>query len=290
LSEIRKILEHCVARLENGDKALDVAQSAVELLEDCPAFNAGRGSVLDERGVIDMDAAIMDGSTLNCGSVSGVEHVRNPVRLARAIMDKTRHQMLIGQGAENFARQQGLEFVSQEWLMTDRRIQQYRAAHENPTAVQAEGASVKNSVSEPNDDSKGTIGVVVCDKRGHLAAASSTGGLFNKMHGRVGASPLIGCGTYANEYAAVSITGHGEQFMRHSAAYQICARMEFGKESLQEAANHTMARLPPATGGLIAVDSKGNIATPYNSLGMIRGIADAKGIFQYAVWEETFGK
>lgn len=252
--------------LDDGGSSLDAVQAAIVVLEDAPIFNAGKGAVFNAVGSHELDASIMDGATLNAGAAAGVSTVRNPILLARAVMDHSPHVMLSGEGAEQFSRQHGLEQVTPDYFDTERRRQQLekRLAQD-----------LKSTVTSPSSDYFGTVGVVALDRDGNLAAGTSTGGMTAKRYGRVGDSPVIGAGTYANNASCgVSSTGHGEYFIRHVVAYNICARMEHRGESLQDAADAVIMRElvdVGASGGVVAMDAQGNIAWPFNSQSMTRG-------------------
>lgn len=268
--------------LAAGGSALDAVTEAVRLLEENPLFNAGKGAVFTHAGTNELDASIMDGATLNAGAVAGVSHIRNPILAARAVMEYSNHVLFIGDGAEAFAKTQGIEFVEPDYYFTEARYEQLqRALREQSGAVlDHDGATqtAQKTQNEPIDPDKkfGTVGAVAIDIHGNLAAATSTGGMTNKQVGRVGDSPLIGAGCYANNNTvAVSTTGTGEMFMRTVAAYDVSAMMEYAGMSLEQATNKVvMEKLPTINGrgGLIAIDSKGNVVTPFNSEGMYRGI------------------
>lgn len=265
--------------LTAGGTALDAVQTAVQMLEDNPMFNAGRGSVFNHEGVNELDAAIMDGATANAGAVAGLKHVRNPILLARAVMDHSPHVLLMGEGAEVFARERGLEFVDPEFFHTPRRWQQLQNALERERKA---AESTSSTPLRPRDDELfSTVGAVALDRQGNLAAATSTGGRTNKRFGRVGDVPIIGAGTYANNATcAISATGHGEYFIRNVVAYDICARMEYKGESLAAAAEAVvMDKLvqQEAGGGVIGVDGKGNLAMQFNTTGMYRASIDTEG-------------
>ena len=255
--------------LEAGESALDVVTEAVRLREECPLFNAGIGAVYTRDGTHELDACVMDGNTLKAGAVAGVNQLRNPFHAARLVMDRSPHVMMIGPGAEQFAFDQGMERVSPEIFSTPERYAQLLAAR-------ASGEMVLDHSGAPLDENKkmGTVGAVALDLQGNLAAATSTGGMTNKLPGRVGDSPLVGAGCYANNASvAVSCTGTGEVFIRALAAYDIAALMEYGGLSLSEACERVVMEKLPAlggSGGLIAVDHEGNVALPFNSEGMYR--------------------
>jgi len=267
VNALRSILDEGIAQLEQGRPAVDVVQKACEMLEDFPEFNSGRGASLDENGKCMLEASIMK-SSLDCGAASGLEHVKNPIRLARAVMDHTRHHFLISQGAEKFARQQGLEMVDNEYFVTEKRKQIW---NESQNTQKPKGG--------------GTIGCVARDVHGNMAAGTSTGGLLRKLEGRVGDSPIIGAGTYCNKFAAVSGTGVGEFFLRNCVSYQVCARMEFGGQSLEKATQEVISSLPSDIGGVIAVDSQNNVVLKFNTLGMSRACATSEGKYFIGIWE-----
>lgn len=284
--------------LETGGSALDAVEQSVGELENNPLFNAGRGSVFTHDGANEMDASIMDGASHSAGAVAFVKNVKNPIRLARLVMERTEHVLLAGDGANEFARQMKIELADDQYFFTDFRYQQLLEARElgkiqldhaakEPElieAVESHQSQPANRVTEPktqNSKSKiGTVGAVACDSRTNLAAATSTGGMTNKKFGRIGDTPLVGAGTYAdNETCAVSCTGHGEFFMLAAAAYDVAARMKYKNLNLNAAATETIERLRDigGEGGLIAVDRLGNVAMPFNSEGMYRASATADG-------------
>ena len=270
--------------LVDGGSALDAVSLAVDLLEDCPLFNAGHGAVFTHDETHELDAAVMDGATLRAGAVACVSRVRRPLRAARAVMEHSEHVLLVGAGAEAFAEGLELEMVSPDYFSTEtRRAQLRRALSTDQAVLDHDGAALvfRSSAADaaPLDDSRkfGTVGAVALDAHGNLAAATSTGGMTNKRPGRVGDTPLIGAGTYAdNRTAAVSCTGTGEMFIRTVAAYDICARMAYGGQSLDAAAQQVVMEVLPAMGGrggLIAVDAQGHLSLPFNTEGMYRGHA-----------------
>lgn len=265
---LSSIVETGQRMLEAGESALDVVTEAVRLLEECPLFNAGIGAVFTRDETHELDACVMDGITLKAGAVAGVSHLRNPVLAARLVMEQSPHVLLVGEGAEKFAFAHDMEAVSPEIFSTPERYQQLLAAR---------GAGeTRLDHSAPLDESTktGTVGAVALDKAGNLAAATSTGGMTNKLPGRVGDSPLPGAGCYANNASvAVSCTGTGEVFIRTLAAYDIAALMDYGGLSLAEACERVVMEKLPAlegSGGLIAIDREGNVALPFNSEGMYR--------------------
>jgi beta-aspartyl-peptidase (threonine type) len=254
--------------LEAGESALDVVTEAVRLLEECPLFNAGIGSVFTRDETHELDACVMDGVTLKAGAVAGVSRLRNPVLAARLVMEESPHVLLTGSGAEAFAFGHGMEPVSPDLFSTDARFQQLLEARSAGMTQLDHAAPLDETIK------MGTVGAVALDKAGNLAAATSTGGMTNKLPGRVGDSPLPGAGCYANNAtAAVSCTGTGEVFIRALAAYDITALMDYGGLSLSEACERVVMEKLPAlggVGGLIAVDREGNVALPFNSEGMYR--------------------
>ena len=275
-SALRDILLAGQKCLADGGSALDAVTLAVSLLEDCPLFNAGHGSVFTRDETHELDASVMDGEGLRAGAVACVSHIKHPVQAARAVMEKTSHVLLVGAGAEDFARLHELEMVTPDYFSTEfRREQLLRARAEGLTLLDHDGGHEEQPLNEKTKF--GTVGAVALDAHGHLAAATSTGGMTNKLPGRVGDSPLIGAGTYADDrYAAVSCTGSGEMFIRAAAAYDVCARMAYAEQSLHEAAHATVyegVTTLGGSGGLIAVDRHGNVCLPFNSEGMYRGHA-----------------
>lgn len=260
--------------LESGGASLDAVTTAVRILENDPLFNAGRGAALTRDGAAELDAAVMEGSTQRAGAVASVRHVRNPVDLARRVMEKSRHVLLVGAGAEEFALEEGLELVPNSYFRTAERLQQ----------LESEQRGERMSDLIP---SHGTVGAVALDSKGDLAAATSTGGMTNKRQGRVGDSPIIGAGTYAkNGVCAVSATGHGEFFIRAVAAYHICAAVEYRGLSLEEAARemlHGILRRLGGQGGIIGIDSGGHIVMDFSTQGMFRGARDSRGRNELAI-------
>jgi beta-aspartyl-peptidase (threonine type) len=258
--------------LESGGCALDAVEAAVTVLEDDPLFNAGRGAVLTADGAVELDAAIMDGCDLRAGAVAQVRHLRNPVQLARRILEDSAHVFLIGEGAERFALEAGLSLVDNDCLITPDRRQQWLALRQQLARAGSDSAAPTVALDEPP---LGTVGAVARDRGGRLAAATSTGGTAGKRSGRVGDSPVIGAGTYAdNQTCAVSTTGHGEWFLRTVQAFDIAARLRYGAYSLGSAVNEAITqRLSDlgAAGGLIAVDQHGQIAMGHNTPVMFRG-------------------
>ena len=272
---LQTALEKGWSILQGGGNALDAVEETVVELENCPLFNAGKGSVFTHDGKNEMDASLMDGKSLEAGAVAFIRNLKNPIRIARFVLEKTPHILLSGQGAMDFATEMNAEFVEDEYFFTEFRWQQLLNAREE-NVVQLD-----HTVEEPvlveeilaEEKKFGTVGAVACDNKGNLAAATSTGGMTNKKFGRVGDSPIIGAGTFAdNETCAVSCTGHGEFFMKTLAAFDVSARMKYQGKKLYEAAFETVEYLRTigGEGGLIAVDRRGNVALPFNSEGMYR--------------------
>lgn len=261
--------------LDDGASALDVVEAVIRLLEDDPLFNAGRGAVYNHVGDHELDASIMDGETLACGAVAGVRTVRHPITLARHVMERTRHVLLAGPGAEEFAGEVGVERVEPSFFDTPERYEAWQRALERPAAALAA------------DSKYGTVGVVALDRQGRLAAGTSTGGLTDKKFGRVGDSPIVGAGTYANGTVAVSGTGIGEEYIRHGIARSLAALMDYRGWDVERATKHLIEEvLRPGDGGLIALAADGTISMEYNTSAMFRGAADAGGRFEVAIWDD----
>jgi L-asparaginase / beta-aspartyl-peptidase len=269
-------LDAGTAVLSRGGTSLDAVTAAVKVLEDDPHFNAGRGAVLTRRGRAELDASIMQGRTLAAGAVAGLAHVKNPIELARRVMEKSRHVLLVGEGAEEFALEEGLILVPNEYFRTpgrERALQ--RAQH---------GERTWELIAPPH----GTVGAVALDAAGDLAAATSTGGTTRKRPGRIGDSPIIGAGTYAkNGVCAVSATGYGEYFIRTVAAYDVCAQVEYGRRTLAEAVGNVLREkigVLGGDGGIIAVAPDGTVVMDFNTEGMFRGLADSRGRREIALF------
>lgn len=298
------------AVLTGGGAALDAVQVAVRVLEDCPLFNAGRGAVFTYDGQHELDASLMDGSTRAAGAVAGVCGARNPIDLARLVMEQSEHVLLVGAGAEAFGKLHGLPFEAPEYFFVEHRHKQWIEARtanriqldhaapleepektDLPGGTGQAGPARRLPVNDTRTSKMGTVGAVARDQHGHLAAATSTGGMTNKRWGRVGDSPLIGAGTWADDRTcAVSCTGHGEHFMRHVVGYDIACLMEYRGLSLAEACRVVVFdKLAPVggEGGLVAVDAAGNIALPFNSDGMYRAFQTSRETApQVAIYRE----
>jgi len=259
--------------LQNGAEAVDAVAAAVTVLEDFELFNAGKGSVFTNQGTHEMDASIMNGKNLKSGAVAAVSHIKNPIQLARAVMQYSEHVLLLGDGAEAFAKLHNIEFAEDDYFFSPFRFEQWQRAKKRNMIV----------LDHVDDKKFGTVGAVALDKFGNLAAATSTGGMTNKMFGRVGDSPLIGSGTYANNNTcAVSCTGHGEYFIENVVAYDISCLLEYKGLTLDDATNLVvMDKLKKidAEGGLIAIDKNGNFCLPFNTKGMYRGWMKGEGDF-----------
>lgn len=269
--------------LANGGSATDAVTAAVVSLEDCILFNAGRGSVFTKTGGHEMDASIMDGKTLDAGAVAGVSSVRNPILLARKIMQESEHVMLSGEGALQFAKQYGLKLEPVDYFFSDFRHRQWQLVKNETTVALDHNLQISASAEATVNKEKkfGTVGAVACDAHGNIAGATSTGGMTNKNYSRIGDTPIIGAGTYANNNTcAISCTGHGELFMKAVAAYDVSCLMEYGRHTLEEAMKIvTLDKLVKlkGEGGMIGVDAAGNAAMIFNCEGMYRGMQKNTG-------------
>ncbi|KAG9443552.1 hypothetical protein H6P81_014892 [Aristolochia fimbriata] len=291
-------LRHClnlgVTALKTHQSPLDVVELVVRELENCPHFNAGRGSVLTSDGTVEMEACIMNGTTKKCGAVSGLKTVVNAITLARLVMEKTPHIYLAFDGAEAFAREQGVQTMDSRHFITEENIERLKQAKQANT-VQIDFTQpapspkiMPEKISPVDGDSQiGTVGCVAVDGLGNLAAATSTGGLVNKMVGRIGDTPIIGSGTYANNLCAVSATGKGEAIIRATVARDVAALMEYKGLSLEEAAAYVIEQqVPKGNAGLVAVSAAGDITMPYNTAGMFRACATEDGYSEVAIWND----
>ncbi len=276
--KLQEALNVGYAILEKGGTSLEAIQKTINVMEDSPLFNAGKGAVFNSAGKNELDASIMDGKTLNSGAVAGVSHIRNPINAARIVMDSTRHVLLSGKGAEDFAKQHGLVFVEDNYFHTEKRYNQLLKAQKKDK-VQLDHSAI--NTNELIDDHKyGTVGAVALDKNGNIAAATSTGGMTNKKYGRIGDSPLIGAGTYANNNTCgVSCTGTGEYFIRTLAAHEASSLMQYKNLPLQEAFENVIAQIGDlgGDGGMVGLDKEGNIAWFFNTEGMYRGYKKSNG-------------
>ncbi|WP_262378708.1 isoaspartyl peptidase/L-asparaginase family protein [Luteimonas viscosa] len=273
------------AQLRSGKPALDAVTAAITVLEDTPQFNAGRGAVFTHDGRNELDTSIMDGASGQAGAAAGLRRVKNPILLARSIMERSRHVMMVGEGAEAFAREQGIALVEPAYFRTEKRWQQLQKA----LAAEASAQSAATPPELPGKAYFGTVGALALDAQGHLAAGTSTGGMTNKRYGRVGDAPIIGAGTWADARCAVSGTGWGEFYIRAAAAHEICARVRLTGTPLRRAADAVINEDIPAAGGdggAIALGADGNVAFPFNSPGMYRGWIGADGVPHVAIWPE----
>lgn len=260
-NKLREVLETGYKILDGGGSALDAVEAVIKLMEDSPLFNAGKGAVLTEKGAAELDASIMDGKTLSAGAVAGIKHVKSPITLARRVMEKSPHVMMISEGAEEFAKQNGLEMVENNYFITNERWESYQRA-------------LQREEERKKMEKHGTVGAVALDKNGNIAAGTSTGGMMMKKFGRVGDAPIIGAGTYANNNTCgVSATGSGEYFIRIGVARDISALIEYKGINLKTAAEKVIKKVGDlgGNGGVICLDRFGNVAMPFNTEGMYRG-------------------
>ena len=264
--------------LKDGGSALDAVEKTIHVLEDSPLFNAGKGAVMTGEKTIELDAAIMNGADLNAGTCAGIKHIKNPISLARSIMEKSQHVMLIGEGAESFAKEVGLEWVDNNYFFTDKRLKEIEKMKAEERLKKSGETAI---TTEENYTKFGTVGCAALDKNGNLASGTSTGGMANKKWGRVGDVPIIGAGTYANNNTcALSATGHGEYFIRNVVTHDISALMEYKGFTLQQAADEVVKNKlvrQKGAGGVIGIDKLGNITMTFNTNGMFRGFITDKG-------------
>jgi len=270
--------------LEEGKSSIEAIKAAIQVMEESPLFNAGKGAVLNHNEKPELDASIMDGKTLNAGAVAGISHIKSPILLAYEIMENSKHVMLSGEGAELFAMEQGLDTVPETYFITKRRLDQVKAMKKQENELSAYFDPMINA------DKMGTVGAVALDKDGNLAAGTSTGGMANKRYGRIGDSPIIGAGTYANnKTCAVSATGDGEFYIRGTVAYDVSALMEYKGLSVSEATQKILHEKQPelgGTGGLIAMDKYGNVSLDFNTPGMFRASMDDEGNLEIGIYNE----
>ncbi len=274
-TKLNEALELGEQMLKNGESAIDVVVKVINILEDSPLFNAGKGAVFTNDGKVELDASIMDGKTLNAGAIAGVRDIKNPVNAAREVMLHSEHVLLSGNGASEFAKKQGLEIVRNKYFHT-------RSRYESLMLLK------KQERERTSSDNTGTVGCVVLDMQGNMCAGTSTGGMTNKKYGRIGDSPIIGAGTYANnKTCAVSCTGHGEYFIRLGFARDISALMEYKNLNVKDACTEEIRKLSElnGTGGVIAIDANGNIAMEFNTSGMFRGYVKWTGEKEIAIFK-----
>ncbi len=287
LNALEEALDAGYAVLEEGGSSINAIKATIVMMEDNILFNAGRGSVFTKKGVQEMDAAVMDGRTLEAGAVSGVRNVRNPIELAMEVMRSSNHVFLSGKGANDFAIKQGIKLEPDEYFFSQFRYDQWKSIRDS------DNYSLDHThqrLEELMKDKKfGTVGAVACDQHGNIAAATSTGGMTNKKYGRIGDSPIIGCGTYANnKTCGISCTGHGEMFIRTVAAYDVSCLMEYKGFSLEEAMSvvvHQKLLSIHGEGGMIGVDSVGNVSLVFNSQGMYRAYRSSDGAETVAIYK-----
>lgn len=284
LAALNEALNAGYSVLEKNGNALDAVKAAVIELENNILFNAGRGSVFANSGIQEMDASVMDGRDLSAGAVAAVKNIKNPIKLAYKVMKKSEHVFLIGSGAEEFAKRNGIAFEPDEYFYSEVRYRQWQKIKDSDVTALDHNIST----GEPGDNKFGTVGAVACDANGDLAAATSTGGMTNKQFGRVGDSPIIGAGTYANnKTCAISCTGHGEPFIKTVAAYDVSCLMEYKGLSLEEAMNIVvMDKLVKINGdgGMVGVDANGNASMIFNSEGMYRAFCSGDGRREVAIY------
>ncbi|MCF1431511.1 MAG: isoaspartyl peptidase/L-asparaginase [Shewanella sp.] len=288
--KLRQAVEQGHAVLASGGDSLEAVRVAINVLEDSPLFNAGKGAVYTFDGGHELDASIMDGKTLNAGAVAGVKHIKNPINLALDVLNHSSHVMLTGEGAEEFALTRNYSLVAQEYFDTQARYEQLLKVRQKLAEQEPVSQDHQASLMALDLEYKfGTVGAVALDKHGNLAAGTSTGGMTAKRYGRIGDSPVIGAGTYAeNNVCAVSATGHGEYFIRYHVAGDICARVKYQDKSIIQAADEVInQRLITAggSGGVIAIDGRGNIATPFNTEGMYRATMRNDEPAQVMIWK-----
>lgn len=289
---LTKALQKGYDLLKSGKSGLDAVEATIHILEDSPLFNAGKGSVFTHDGRNELDASIMNGKTLSAGAVAGVTSIKNPISAARAVMEKSEHVMMIGNGAEVFAKEVGLELVDPKYFWTQERWDglQHALKEDTNRAVLDHGSKGSSKLGVENRDDKfGTVGAVALDLEGNLVAGTSTGGMTNKKYGRIGDAPIIGAGTYANnKTVGVSCTGWGEFYIRNVAAYDVSALMEYKGFTVEEASQAVMNKIDKmgGDGGLIALDKSGNVAMPFNTAGMYRGTVTEEGRIEVEIYRE----
>ena len=293
--EYKRVLELAIntgyAILKNGGSSLDAVEKTINILEDSPLFNAGKGAVFTNQGKNELDASIMDGKTLKAGAIAGVTTVKNPINLARAVMEKSEHVMLSREGAEFFARQHNIEIVNPAYFYVESRYQSLLRAQEKDKTTLDHNDKTEFYDSNIKDSKFGTVGCVALDKKGNIAAGTSTGGMTNKKWGRIGDAPIIGAGTYANNATCgISATGWGEFFMRNVVAYDISAMMEYKGFPIEQAANEVIQKKLTklgGDGGIIGLDKNGTIVMEFNTAGMYRASIDSNGKLTIGIYKEN---
>ena len=269
--------------LSEGGTAIEAVQRTINVMENSPLFNSGKGAVLNAEGIAELDASIMDGKTKNAGAISGVQHIKNPINLAFKVMEESSHVMLSAQGAEEFAKLHELEFVENSYFLTERRRRALEASKAREKGISSNEFFLSN-------EKYGTVGCAALDQNGNLAAGTSTGGMTNKKYGRIGDSPIIGAGTYANnKTCAISATGHGEYFIRNVVAHDISAMMEYQGISLEQAAKRVIQKKLTdlgGTGGIVGIDKKGNVVMEFNTPGMFRATKNVKGETEIKMYKD----
>lgn len=294
--KLREALQAGFAVLDSGGTSVRAVQAAINIMEDSPLFNAGKGAVYTNDETQEMDASIMRGEDKNAGAVAGVGTIKNPINAAIAVMEKSEHVMLAGDGAEEFSESQGVEIVDPSYFKSDVRLKQLQRVKDQEKAVldhdgdqgDFDGSENEFNIDYIEDKKFGTVGAVALDNNGNLAAGTSTGGMTNKRYNRIGDSPVIGAGTYANELCGISCTGHGEYFIRNVVAYDVCAMMEYKKYTVEKAGKKVIKKQDDlgGKGGLIALDKDGNVAIPFNTAGMYRGYITEKGEITIGIYED----
>lgn len=283
-AKLTEALKAGYGELQHGKSSIEAVQAAIVVMEDSPLFNAGKGAVFTNGGVNELDASVMNGRDMTAGAIAGVHTIKNPIKAAVAVMQKSEHVMLAGAGAEQFAKEQGLEIVPNKYFWTKERwdgLQKIKNAKKT-------AASTTIPAYLEVDKKFGTVGAVALDQQGNLAAGTSTGGMTNKKYNRIGDSPVIGAGTYANAEVGVSGTGWGEYFIRATAARTVAAKMEYQQKDVKTAASETISQITAmgGNGGLIALDKDGNIAMPFDTAGMYRGAITDKGEVEVYIYKE----
>lgn len=288
VAELTKSLKTGYAVLQSGGSSVDAVSAAIQIMEDSPLFNAGKGAVFNHDGVNEMDASIMDGATLKAGAIAGVHSIRNPITAAKAVMEQSEHVMMVGKGAEEFAASKGIVLVDPAYFWTQPRWDALQRILKRDAEATALDHDDKQSNRKKYIDEKfGTVGCVALDQQGHLAAGTSTGGMTNKKYGRVGDSPIIGAGNYANDQVAISCTGWGEFYIRTVAAYDVAAKVAYAHLPIAQAAKEVIGKIEAlgGDGGMIVLDKKGEVTMPFNTEGMYRGTITADGSVEVSIYK-----